>query len=205
MMKLRKANIKDIPFIVDGILEIERVSEKTNTYSNLFGSTWEESQQYLKEFFLDQENFDTELSLNTYIIAEIDGQAAGCCALIYTNKEYGLNKSELFPIHLNPEHLKNFIEKSQKLPKSNNITKNKHYIEYIYVNQKFRKKGIAKKMIEHQANKLPHQKHYINVLSHNLSALHYYKNLGYLLFSEIQIDHPENNIYPAISKIILSK
>ena len=113
-MKIRRAFKSDIPFIVNAILEIEK-TENLNTYSNLFSVDNQTAFNYLEQIFLDDENLHTELSLNTFTVAEIDGILAGCCSHIFTDQEYYLNKSEIFPVHLNNPDRQNFIKNALTL------------------------------------------------------------------------------------------
>ncbi|WP_449399786.1 hypothetical protein [Chryseobacterium wanjuense] len=81
-MIIRPATKTDIPFIVDAIIAIEKTGD-TDTFSNLFGTDEDTTRYYLEQFLLDDENLNTEFSLNTYSIVEIDGENAGCCCLFY--------------------------------------------------------------------------------------------------------------------------
>lgn len=203
-MTIRKATKEDIPFIVNAIMEIERFFD-TDTFSNLFGSEHEETKSYLEAFFGDIENFDTELSLNSYAIAQIDNRIVGCCSLIFTNKNYYQNKAELFPVHLNQKHLENFIQNVKTLPEIKTISENKHFIEYIYTIPNYRGQGVAKKMIDFQLDILKNKDVYINVLENNTSAINYYKNLGFKDFQTILIDNLDHRIFPSPRKLVLVK
>lgn len=203
-MNIRKANISDIPFITCAILEIEK-SGISNTYSNLFSVDKETAKKYLETFFLDEENLGTELSLNTFFIAEVDGETAGCCSLIFTNHDYYLNKGEIYPIHLKPDHLNHFIENAKTLPDHKKASENKCFVEYIFVDEKFRRKGIAGKLIQYQIDTIQETDIYINVFDNNTNAYSTYKNLGFCEYQTVNIDTLQNKIYPSIKKIILTR
>ncbi|MCX8533615.1 GNAT family N-acetyltransferase [Chryseobacterium luquanense] len=202
-MNIRKANKTDIPFIVNAIVEIENFSD-TNTFNNLFGTNIETTKSYLETFLNDDENLNTEFSLNTYSIVEFDGERAACCSIFLTNSDYYQNKSELFPIHLKKEHLNIFIENAKSLPETKKISTNKYFLEYLYVDKDFRSKGISKPLIEHLVNQTDRM--YLIPLVNNTFAIEYYKRLG---FSEDEnvgifpIDREENPIYPYSHKIML--
>lgn len=202
-MNIRKAQKTDIPFIIKAILKIEK-SGDSNTFNKLFGTPTETTSKYLQQFFEDEENLDTEFSLNTFLIAEKSGEAAGCCALMFTDRNYYLNKSELFPIHLEPEVLNHFTKIAQSLPNHREVSENKHFIEYIFVDEKFRRQGIAELLIEEAMKKIP-EIAYINVMADNEPVINYYKKLGFSDFCKTEIDTPENKIYPSREKVILSK
>lgn len=203
-MNIRSAQKSDISFIVDAIMEIEKRAD-ANTYSNLFSVDHETAKNYLHRFFLDQENLGTELSLNTFIIAEINGEQAGCSALIFTDHDYYISKSEVFPIHLKTEDLQQFLENARMLPDHKKESQKKYFVEYVFVNEKFRGKGIAAKMIEYHIAKIADLEIFINVFENNEGAYKTYKKLGFSDFQKIKIDTVENKIYPAEYKIMMSR
>lgn len=203
-MIIRDARKEDIPFIINAILEIEK-TENSNSYNNLFDTETEETKEILTSIFNDDENFDTELSLNTFSIAEIDGENAGCCAKIFTNQNYYRNKGELFPIHLVQNVLNNFIKNAQSLPDSRTTGENKNFIEYIFVSNNYRKKGVAEALITRVLEKIDSEKVYINVFKNNKYAVEYYLKLGFEKFKEIEIDQKPAKFYPSSEKLILEK
>jgi len=202
-MNIRKATKEDIPFIVNAIIEIERISE-TNTFNNLFGSDTVTTKYYLEEFLKDEENFDTEFSLNTYSIVELDGQAAACCSIFFTSSDYYQSKSELFPIHLKKVHLDIFIKNVKSLPDTKKISSNKYFLEYLYVEDRFRSRGISKPLIEYLVNQTDRM--YLIPLVNNTFAINYYKRLGFIEHESVKtfpIDREENPIYPYRYKTML--
>lgn len=203
-MMLRDAKKEDIPFIIDGILEIEK-TENSNSYNNLFGTDTEETKKILSAFFNDEENFDTELSLNSFAVAEIDGEIAGCCSKIFTNQDYYRNKGELFPIHLSSDVLKIFMNNAQTVPDSRAISENKSFVEYIFVSKFFRKKGVAEALIQKSIEKINSEIVYINVFSTNDYAIEYYCKLGFEKFKEVKIDENPPRFYPSAEKLIMVK
>ena len=202
-MNIRKATKKDIPFIVNAILEIESFGD-TNTFNNLFGSNTDETTKYLKAFLSDAENFGNEFSLDTYFIAEVDQEIAACCALFCTDSAYYQSKSELFPIHLKPDHLNIFFENVKRLPDNKKILEHKNYIEYLFVAKRFRNRGISRPLIEKMISKV--DRLYILALENNTFAVEYYKKLGFIPETGIEsfeIDNPENSIYAGSRKVII--
>lgn len=203
-MNIRKANKTDIPFIVNAIVEIENFSGTNNTFNNLFGTDIETTKSYLEAFLNDDENLETEFSLNTYSIVEFDGERAACCSIFFTNSDYYQNKSDLFPIHLKSEHLNNFIENVKTLPDTKKFLTNKYFLEYIFVESRFRNKGISKPMIKHFLDQT--DKIYLMALANNTFAIEYYKRLGFLEDENVgifPIDREDNPIYPYGHKIML--
>ena len=217
-MIIRKAQIEDIPYLVDAIISIEEC-KNSDTFSNLFGCNSVQTKEYLKSFFLDNENLDNEFSLNSYIIAEIDNEYAGSASLIKTNADYYQNKSDLYPIHLQKEHLLAFINNVKTietlleeydeinnvktLPTTKNTSDDLFFIEYIFVNQKYRGKGIANKLIDEIAQKNKLREVYLNVMDNNLNAINAYKKIGFKEYKTVEIDTIDNTIFPSITKKIL--
>lgn len=204
-MEIRKAQQKDISFIVNAIIEIESFDE-TNTFNNLFGTKTEQTKKYLESFLSDEENVGNEYALNTYSIVEIDGTNAACCSLFYTDSEYYQKKSELFPIHLQRSHLFTFFENVKNLPDNKRILTHKNFLEYLFVSRAFRNKGISKPLIENILSRT--DRLYLIPLKNNNFAIEYYKRLGFILNDEIQtfpIDTAENSIYPDSKKVMLYK
>lgn len=202
-MKIRNATKDDIPFIVNAIIEIEKTSD-SNTYNNLFGTETETTKEYLAAFLNDDENLDTELSLNTYSIVEVNGENAACCSLFFTDPNYYQNKSELFPVHLEKAHLENFVQTVKELPNTHQFSKNKYFLEYLFVAPAFRSKGISKPLIEYLAAKTPRL--YLIPLVNNTFAVEYYKRMGFVLDQEtgsFPIDRGLNPVYPYHEKVML--
>lgn len=205
MIIIRPADNTDIPFIVDAIVNIEKTG-KSDTFSNLFGTDENTTRHYLEQFLQDDESLNTEFSLNTYSIVEINGERAGCCCLFFTDPNYYQNKSELFPIHLKKEHLTKFIENAKLLPDTKQYSTNKYFLEYLYVDDKFRGKGVSKAILEYLFAKTDIL--HLIPLVNNTFAVEYYRRFGFIEDEQIKtfpIDTPENKIYPGTHKIMLYK
>ncbi len=204
-MNIRKATKSDIPFIVNAIIEIESF-DGTNTFNNLFGTETEQTKKYLEAFLSDEENLGNEFALNTYSVVEIEGQNAACCSLFFTDSEYYQSKSELFPIHLEKNHLHHFFENVRNLPDNKKILNHKNFLEYVFVAKNFRNKGISKPLIEHHLSEV--DRLYLVALTNNIFAIDYYKRFGFVLDEEtptFPIDTTENSIYPDSKKVMLYK
>lgn len=204
-MNIRKATKSDIPFIVNAIIEIESF-DGANTFNNLFGTETEQTKKYLEAFLSDEENLGNEFALNTYSIVEIEGENAACCSLFFTNSEYYQSKSELFPIHLEKNHLHHFFENVKNLPDNKKILTHKNFLEYVFVAKNFRNKGISKPMIEHHLSQV--DRLYLVALANNIFAIDYYKRFGFIVDEEtptFPIDTAKNLIYPDSKKVMLYK
>lgn len=205
-MIIREATQQDIPFLIKGILAIENTGD-SNTFSNMFETDNQTTYNYLEQFFLDEENLDTEFSLNSYTIAELDGEPAGMCALIFTDSNYYQNKGELFPIHLKSGHLNSFIKNAKLLPDIRTHQENKKFLEYLFVDDKFRGKGAADQLIDHLASeaKKTDNELYLDVLESSPFLFKFYDKFNFKPTVTFSIDTPENKIYPCIRKTLLCK
>lgn len=204
-MNIRKATKSDIPFIVNAIIEIESFDD-TNTFNNLFGTETAQTKKYLEAFLSDEENLGNEFALNTYSIVEIEGENAACCSLFFTDSEYYQSKSELFPIHLEKNHLHHFFENVKNLPDNKKILTHKNFLEYVFVAKDFRNKGISKPLIEHHLSQV--DRLYLVALANNIFAIDYYKRFGFILDKEtptFSIETGKNSIYPDSKKVMLYK
>jgi GNAT superfamily N-acetyltransferase len=205
-MIIRKAIKTDIPFLIKGILAIENTGD-SNTFSNMFETDNQTAYNYLEQFFLDEESFDTEFSLNTYTIAEISGKPAGMCSLIFTDSNYYQNKGELFPIHLKSIQLNSFIKNAKILPDIRSYQENKKFLEYLFVDDKFRGKGVADELINHLATKAKETDNelYLDVLESSPFLFKFYAKFNFKPTQTFNIDTLENKIYPCIQKTLLCK
>jgi hypothetical protein len=70
---IRKANIHDVPFLVDTIIEAEKSGTDILSYSTIFGLHEEESRKYIADMLLEEVD-GCELSLSSFLVAESNGQ-----------------------------------------------------------------------------------------------------------------------------------
>jgi hypothetical protein len=68
-LTIRQANIKDVPFLVDTIIEAEKSGTDILTYSTIFGLSEEESRKYIADMLFEDVN-GCELSISSYLVAE---------------------------------------------------------------------------------------------------------------------------------------
>lgn len=72
---IRNATIKDVPFLVDTIIEAEKSGTDKLSYSTIFGLTEEEVKKYLTAM-LNEEIDGCELSISSFLVAEQNGEIA---------------------------------------------------------------------------------------------------------------------------------
>jgi len=69
----RDANINDIPFLVETIIEAEKAGTDKLSYSSIFGLTIEECRKFITEMLFEEVD-GCELSISNYLLAEKDGK-----------------------------------------------------------------------------------------------------------------------------------
>jgi hypothetical protein len=72
---IRKATLNDVPFLVDTIIEAEKSGTDKLSYSTVFDLSVEEVRKYLADM-LKEEVDGCELSISSFLVAEINGQVA---------------------------------------------------------------------------------------------------------------------------------
>ena len=79
---IRNATLLDIPFLVETIIEAEKSGTNTLSYSTIFGLSEADAKKYIA-LMLDEEVDDCELSVNAFLVAELNGETVGAvCAWI---------------------------------------------------------------------------------------------------------------------------
>ena len=72
---IRTANINDVPFLVETIIEAEKSGTNNLSYSTIFGLSEDEVKKYLAEILLEEVD-GCELSVSSFIVAEREGELA---------------------------------------------------------------------------------------------------------------------------------
>lgn len=193
---IRQAELNDIDFIIEAIIEADRSETERISYCNIFNLSTAELKVILKNVLL--ENIEgSEFCLSHFKVALVEGVHAGaCCSWIEAsdgNPSY-LIKFSLLSQYLSEEN----IEHSKKIAP---IIKGLHtdreiatlQIESVYVHPSFRGFGIGVKIINEHFNqsKLVHpelEKAQLIVTYDNNSALSAYKKLGFSVIKKFFVD-----------------
>lgn len=157
MINVRTANISDVDFIVEGIIEAEKGGESIIPIQAIFNLTLEELKTHLKNFLLE-DIIDCEYSLPAYKICEYNGERAGCLSSWIEGEnglESALIKMNCWLTVLPRERINETIENLKKVNNCN-IERKKNYlqIEYLYIRKEFRKKGLHKHILIHCVNEV---------------------------------------------------
>jgi len=211
---IRKATTKDIPFLVDTIIEAEKSGTEILSYSTVFGLTELEVKNYLKQM-LAEEVENSELSVSSFLVAEKDGVVAA--ALSAWIEGFGGMSSSMLKGNL----LKYFLPKQcfERAAKINNVIRDVH-IEYIpnsiqigagYVAKEFRRNGLLgilnKELIESLANTINGEKViYAQIFPLNLPSMKTYEKAGFDIILTKKSNNEEILKYlPSNEKILLKK
>lgn len=209
---IRKASTKDIPFIIEAIIEAEKSGTDKLGLSTLFDLTEIEVKNYLSNIF-NEEIDGCEFSISSFLIAENKGnQVAAVGGWIEGANEEKLPSSILkanlisycFPI----DKVANMKEKSDIISGVQIERKDGSYqIEYVYVRPEYRGHNLIKPLIEEHIKQAKLCKQmFVQVFLNNISAIYVYKKLG---FEVNQTFHSENketkNYLPDNTKILMLK
>jgi len=212
-IEFRKANLQDIDFIIETIFAAEKSGTDRLSYSTIFGIQESELLKLFQEM-LAEDIDGQELSISTFMIAEIDQQYAGACSA-WVEGIYGdssILKANLLSYYLPPEKL--ILENALKEALSEMHlarTKNTIQIESVYVRNNFRGKGIVQQIIEKQIQYLKQEFNFVNsaeiiVAMNNESALKAYQKMGFEICKESST-HFEKilSFLPSNKRVILQK
>ncbi|MEY4329642.1 MAG: hypothetical protein RL609_390 [Bacteroidota bacterium] len=212
---IRNATDQDIPFIVETIIQAERSGTQRCALIQLFQCTETELRNYLT-LFLKEEMTGCEWSVDSFMIAEYDGNPVGAFgAWIEGQNEWDLSsvmlKSNLMKAHLPITVIQGMLNFQSQIV-SVAIPRNKGalQLEYAYVVPHAQGKGIVGKLIEHLVLRAE-QSHSefsaieVQVFSDNRSAVRAYEKLGFVCTFETEPNEVENLIFPFNRKIKMTK
>ena len=211
---IRKASLKDVPFLVNTIIEAEKSGTEIFTYSTIFDLSEDEAKKYITDMLLEEID-GCELSISGFLLAEKDNQLAAAVGAWIEGSE-GVPSSILKGNLLSYTLPKACIEKAMSL---NNLVKELH-IEYVdntiqiglvYVSESFRGQGLANFLIEEQIKQLllvsPNLKEsYVQVFGDNKAAIKSYQKSNFKIVSEKRaINKDIVKYFPSDSKVLMKR
>lgn len=184
---IRDANINDIPFIVETIVEAEKSGTNIFSYNTIFGLSEEEAKKNIENMLLEEVD-DCELSISSFKIAVLNNIIAGATAawiegfqglsstmlkgnlLNYTLPIECIEKAKLFSPILKGVHIEN--------------TNNSIQLGLVYVKKKYRGMGLVSLLIDNHIGFLKQKRKeitevYVQVFSNNLAAIKAYEKAGF--------------------------
>lgn len=146
----RNAEIKDIPFIIETIIEAEKSGSNVIPTCKIFGLTEDEYKNILVEILAENyEDYDYHLS--GYIVAEYEGVVIGALGS-WIEKLNGLPSSVIKGNILIPyldENKITMLRESTKHVREFIFKRTDHAVqlEYGYVKEEFRRKGVFTRIV----------------------------------------------------------
>lgn len=181
----RKAEIQDIGFLVESIIEAEKGGTEILGLSTLFNLKEDSVKEYIRLMLLEGVD-GCEFSLESSFVLEFEQQCIASAAAWIEANNYGhisssIIKSNLFNFFIPFGHRQYMLKKAQRMSDLfiERIPGTMQF-EYVYVNPAFRGQNIACKLIKSIINyfAMPIDK-YIQVFSNNIAAIHCYEKVGF--------------------------
>lgn len=193
---IRQAELSDIDFIIEAIIEADRSETERISYCNIFNLSLSELKIILKNILL--ENIEgSEFCLSHFKVALVEGVLAGACSSwIEASDDMPsyLIKFSLLSQYLGEENIE-FSKRIAPIIKGLHTDRENStlQIESVYVHPIFRGMGIGVKIInEHfKHSKLVHpelEKAQLIVTYDNNSALSAYHKLGFSVVKKFFVD-----------------
>ena len=211
---IRQAEISDIDFIIEAILEADRSDTDRISYCTIFNLSRVEFRKILREILIEDIQ-GSELCLSDFLVATVEGETAGaCCSWIEAidgNPSY-LIKYSLLSQYLSEDNIE-YSKGVGSFIKGLHIDREKQtlQIESVYVNPNFRGLGISGRIInEHfRQKKLQYpdlEKAQLIVTDENSSAISAYKKIGFNIIQKFKIDNEMVlKILPSNSLVLMEK
>lgn len=213
MLHIRKAEIKDFEFILDGILASEKSNTDILSYCKIFSITENQVRDLITAIF-EEEIENQEWNMDSFYIAEINGEKAACVSAWTEGKDgiaSGILKVQAMSYILGNvwnQSAKNLqLAASVQIPRLTGALQ----IENIYTAPQFRGQGIAgeliKKTIEMNKTSYPDlTTAEIQLMANNQPAVVSYTKCGFLQRTIATATNPDVlNLLPGDSKISLVK
>ena len=211
---LRNANINDVPFLVETIIEAEKSGTDKLSYSTVFGLSEPESKKYISEMLLEEVN-GCELSISSFLIAEKKEKIAAAIAA-------WIEESEGVPSTILKGNLLSFILPKEYINKAMllNQTLQDLHIDYIpgtmqlglvYVSPAFRGLNLVRTLIDEKIRQLllinPNVTEiYVQVFGNNLPAIRAYEKVNFKVVMIKETSNEEILHYlPSNKKILMKK
>ncbi|MFA6924250.1 MAG: GNAT family N-acetyltransferase [Bacteroidales bacterium] len=184
---IRKAEEKDIDFLIKAIIEAEKSGTDKISYCNIFSASESELKNILKEILIEDIE-GQELCISGFLIAEIDGKYAGAiCSWLECKNDVQSKfiKSNILFHYFGKERCDNAAANFEFLEDLHiEREKNCLQIESVYVENEFRGMGICKELIKehikkHSAQNSSFKKVQIILAKTNKNAYKAYKKLGF--------------------------
>ena len=184
-LSIRKANPSDIAFLSKVIFWADQSGTNKSSYCTLFNMNEFEFCSLCTQLF-DLELEHCEFDINSFCVAEIDGESIGACAAWvegFDNIPSWQIKFTGFKYALLPETLQYFLSIQNQISGILPVrSTGAIQIEAVYINPNYRGRGILKDMIEFQIN-CHSTSDIVEIITYdnNTAAIQAYTKLGFRL------------------------
>lgn len=211
-LHFRKATLTDIDFLCEAIINAEKSGTDILPLCRIFEITETELITLLQNI-LASETEGCEMSLSSFLIAEIDGKKAAAAA----GWMEGENEMHLPSSLIKANLLNYFLPKACISAGAKNSaliadalierTAGAFQIEYVYVHPDFRGMGLAARLLKEHLNGLKTGlKAEVQVFGNNHQAIRSYEKAGFRIEKVSESKHPAASAFlPGTSKILMTK
>ncbi len=185
----RSATNKDIPFLVDTIIEAEKSGTTTLSYTTVFGLTEEKARKYIADIFAEGED-GCELSVSSYLLAVSNNEIAAAIGAWVEGAEgipSALIKGNLLKFILPRKCIKKAMAVNEIVSELNIEHKiDSIQIGVVYVAEKFRGNNLVNLLIGEKIEHLQKSYQdikmaYVQVFSNNIPAIKAYEKANFTI------------------------
>jgi len=208
-LSFRQANLSDTGFIIDAIIEAEKSGTDVLFYNSVFSIFESETRELIGQI-LEEEIAGQEWYIPNFVIAEIDGQKAGCLSAWIegvTGQASGILKAQAMAYFLGKVWTQAGDKMEHLKPMQISRQMGALQLECIYTAQALRGLGVAPKLIQFVINSTENaDTAEIQVLECNTKAMHSYTKCGFLTAQKASSKSAlELNLLPSDTKVSLKK
>lgn len=210
----RPATKKDIPFLVDTIIEAEKSGTDKLSYTSIFNLSESETRKYIADILLAEID-GCELSISSFFLAEINGTVVASVAAWIEGAEgipSSVIKGNLLKYFLPKESITDAIKLHPIL--------NELYIEnriatiqlgLVYVSENYRGKKLTNLLINEVINKYKLlnknlSEMYVQVFENNISAIKSYEKSNFEIVKLVKSKNKRiTDFLPSNGKVLMKK
>lgn len=215
-LRLDKASLSDIPFLIATVLAAERSGGEQVGLARVFGLPEKALPDRLQAMFLEEVD-GCEFSVSSFRVARMGGvPVAAVAGWTEGGAEEGVPsqmlRSNLIGFTFPKGSMETLRTHAEALAGMRiNRRKGALQIEYVHVSPEHRRKGLAAQLIrlhiqEALASPMPPSTAQVQVFANNIPAVRLYEALGFHLARTYRSDHPRiNDLLPHHEKLVLEK
>lgn len=213
-IKIRKASLNDVDFLVDTIVAAEKSGTDNFGLAKLFELSEGEMRSYIKAM-LEEEVDGCEFSVSSFMVAEHQGKVVSAFAgwVEGQNEDElpsSILKSNLVGYCLPVENVKKSQSKSDIVrPLQIEREEGTYQLEYSYTLSEYRGRGILGNIIEaHEKKAISNnvKRIQVHVFDNNPSAIKSYEKKGFQITKRYESTHPDTSMFfPSNVELLMEK